>query len=193
MTAAILFGGFALLLVLGVPVGIALGVASMLAIMALPFLNIEFLVQGLVSGLDSFPLLAVVLFTLAGSLMSQGGLSKRLLYMAEVFVGRITGGLGVVTIVACIFFASISGTGSATVAAIGLIMIPSMVRFGYSRGFATSVVATSGGIGAIIPPSVVMIVYAITADVTVIDMIIAGVLPGIVVGLVLIIYCVLKS
>ena len=82
MTAAILFGGFALLLVLGVPVGIALGVASMLAIMALPFLNIEFLVQGLVSGLNSFPLLAVVLFTLAGSLMSQGGLSKRLLHMA---------------------------------------------------------------------------------------------------------------
>jgi len=193
MTAAILFGGFALLLVLGVPVGIALGVASMLAIMALPFLNIEFLVQGLVSGLNSFPLLAVVLFTLAGSLMSQGGLSKRLLHMAEVFVGRITGGLGVVTIVACIFFASISGTGSATVAAIGLIMIPSMVRFGYSRGFATSVVATSGGIGAIIPPSVVMIVYAITADVSVIDMFIAGVLPGIVVGLVLIIYCVLQS
>lgn len=193
MTAAILFGGFALLLVLGVPVGIALGVASMLAIMALPFLNMEFLVQGLVSGLDSFPLLAVVLFTLAGSLMSQGGLSKRLLYMAEVFVGRITGGLGVVTIVACIFFASISGTGSATVAAIGLIMIPSMVRFGYSRGFATSVVATSGGIGAIIPPSVVMIVYAITADVSVIDMFIAGVVPGIVVGLVLIVYCVLQS
>jgi C4-dicarboxylate transporter DctM subunit len=113
--------------------------------------------------------------------------------MAEVFVGRITGGLGVVTIVACIFFASISGTGSATVAAIGLIMIPSMVRFGYSRGFATSVVATSGGIGAIIPPSVVMIVYAITADVSVIDMFIAGVVPGIVVGLVLIVYCVLQS
>jgi len=193
MTAAILFGGFTLLLVLGVPVGIALGVASMLAIMALPFLNIEFLVQGLVSGLDSFPLLAVVLFTLAGSLMSQGGLSKRLLHMAEVFIGRITGGLGVVTIVACMFFASISGTGSATVAAIGLIMIPSMVRFGYSRGFATSVVATSGGIGAIIPPSVVIIVYAITADVSVIDMFIAGVVPGIVVGLVLIVYCVLQS
>lgn len=193
MTAAILFGGFAVLLVLGVPVGIALGVASMLAIMALPFLNMEFFVQGLVSGLNSFPLLAVVLFTLAGNLMSQGGLSKRLLYMAEVFIGRITGGLGVVTIVACMFFASISGTGSATVAAIGLIMIPSMVKHGYSRGFATSVVATSGGIGAIIPPSVVMIVYAITADVSVIDMFIAGIVPGIVVGLVLIVYCVLQS
>ncbi len=193
MTAAILFGGFALLLLLGVPVGIALGCASMLAIIALPFLNMEFFVQGLVSGLDSFPLLAVVLFTLAGNLMSKGGLSKRLLYMAEVFIGRITGGLGVVTIVSCMFFASISGTGSATVAAIGLIMIPSMVRYGYSRGFATSVVATSGGIGAIIPPSVVMIVYAITADVSVIDMFIAGVVPGIVVGLVLMVYCVLQS
>lgn len=193
MTATILFGGFALLLLLGVPVGIALGCASMLAIIALPFLNMEFFVQGLVSGLDSFPLLAVVLFTLAGNLMSKGGLARRLLYMAEVFIGGTTGGLGIVTIVACMFFASISGTGSATVAAIGLIMIPSMVRNGYSRGFATSAVASSGGIGAIIPPSVVMIVYAITADVSVIDMFIAGVVPGIVVGMVLMVYCVLQS
>ena len=178
---------------MGVPVGIALGTAGMLAVMALPFLNLEFFVQGLVSGLDSFPLLAVVLFTLAGNLMSQGGLSRRLLHLAEVFFGQSTGGLGVVTIVACIFFASISGTGSATVAAIGLTMIPMMVRRGYDRSFAAATVATSGGIGVIIPPSVVMIVYAVTAEVSVTDMFLAGILPGVFVGLVLIGYCVLQS
>ncbi|MCG9640568.1 TRAP transporter large permease [Vibrio sp. Isolate34] len=193
MTSALLFGSFGLLLLIGVPVGIALASASMLAILSLPFLNIEFLVQGLVTGLDSFPLLAVVLFTLAGNLMSQGGISKRLLHVAEVFFGHFTGGLGIVAIVACMFFASISGTGSATVAAIGLTMIPSMVKKGYDRSFAGALIASSGGIGVIIPPSVVMIVYAITAEVSVTKMFMAGILPGVVVGLVLIGYCLIVS
>lgn len=194
MTAVIiLFLFFVILLLIGVPIGIALGVASLLAIMSMPFINTEFLVQGLVSGLDSFPLLAVVLFTLAGNLMSQGGVSKRLLRLAEVYLGNMTGGLGVVTIVACMFFASISGTGSATVAAIGLTMIPSMVAAGYDRGFAAAVVASAGGIGVMIPPSVVMIVYAVTAEVSVTDMFIAGIIPGIIVGLMLIAYCLLQS
>ena len=193
MTSALLFGSFGLLLLIGVPVGIALAGASMLAILSLPFLNIEFLVQGLVTGLDSFPLLAVVLFTLAGNLMSQGGISKRLLHVAEVFFGHFTGGLGIVAIVACMFFASISGTGSATVAAIGLTMIPSMVKKGYDRSFAGALIASSGGIGVIIPPSVVMIVYAITAEVSVTKMFMAGIIPGVVVGLVLIGYCLIVS
>lgn len=193
MVVALLFGAFAALLLIGVPVGVALGVASMLAILALPFLNLEFFVQGLVSGLDSFPLLAVLLFTLAGNLMSRGGLSQRLLRLAEVFLGRSIGGLGIVTIVACIFFASISGTGSATVAAIGLAMIPAMLRRGYDRGFAVAAVATAGGIGVIIPPSVVMIVYAVTAEVSVTDMFVAGIIPGLFIGLMLIAYCLAQS
>ncbi|EPV2529111.1 TRAP transporter large permease [Vibrio alginolyticus] len=193
MTSALLFGSFGLLLLIGVPVGIALAAASMVAILSLPFLNIEFLVQGMVTGLDSFPLLAVVLFTLAGNLMSQGGISKRLLHVAEVFFGHFTGGLGIVAIVACMFFASISGTGSATVAAIGLTMIPSMVKKGYDRSFAGALIASSGGIGVIIPPSVVMIVYAITAEVSVTKMFMAGIIPGLVVGMVLIGYCLIVS
>ena len=193
MVVALLFGAFAALLLIGLPVGVALGVASMLAILALPFLNLEFFVQGLVSGLDSFPLLAVLLFTLAGNLMSRGGLSQRLLRLAEVFLGRSIGGLGIVTIVACIFFASISGTGSATVAAIGLAMIPAMLRRGYDRGFAVAAVATAGGIGVIIPPSVVMIVYAVTAEVSVTDMFLAGIIPGLFIGLMLIAYCLAQS
>lgn len=193
MVVALLFGAFAALVLMGVPVGVALGVASMLAILALPFLNLEFFVQGLVSGLDSFPLLAVLLFTLAGNLMSRGGLSQRLLRLAEVFLGRSIGGLGIVTIVACIFFASISGTGSATVAAIGLAMIPAMLRRGYDRGFAVAAVATSGGIGVIIPPSVVMIVYAVTAEVSVTDMFLAGIIPGLFIGLMLTAYCLAQA
>ncbi|MDK9757898.1 TRAP transporter large permease [Vibrio sp. D173a] len=193
MTSALLFGSFGLLLLIGVPVGIALAAASIVAILSLPFLNIEFLVQGLVTGLDSFPLLAVVLFTLAGNLMSQGGISKRLLHVAEVFFGHFIGGLGIVAIVACMFFASISGTGSATVAAIGLTMIPSMVKKGYDRSFAGALIASSGGIGVIIPPSVVMIVYAITAEVSVTRMFMAGIIPGLVVGMVLIGYCLIVS
>lgn len=193
MTSALLFGSFGLLLLIGVHVGIALAAASMVAILSLPFLNIEFLVQGLVTGLDSFPLLAVVLFTLAGNLMSQGGISKRLLHVAEVFFGHFTGGRGIVAIVACMFFASISGTGSATVAAIGLTMIPSMVKKGYDRSFAGALIASSGGIGVIIPPSVVMIVYAITAEVSVTKMFMAGIIPGLVVGMVLIGYCLIVS
>lgn len=193
MTTAVLFLSFLLLLLIGVPVGISLGVASMLAILTLPFVNMEFFIQGLVSGLDSFPLLAVLLFTLAGNLMSRGGISDRLLHLAEVYLGHVSGGLGLVTIVACIFFASISGTGSATVAAIGLTMIPIMVERGYDRGFAAAAVATSGGIGVIIPPSVVMIVYAVTAEVSVTDMFTAGILPGLFVGGVLIAYCFVQA
>ncbi len=108
--------------------------------------------------------------------MSQGGISKRLLHVAEVFFGHFTGGLGIVAIVACMFFASISGNGSATVAAIGLTMIPSMVNKGYDRSFAGALIASSGGISDY-PPSVVMIVYAITAEVSVTKMFMAGIVP----------------
>lgn len=193
MTAALLFGSFVALLVIGVPIGVALAVASLLVIYTLPFLNADFLVQGLVYGLNSFPLLAVILFTLAGNIMSRGGIAHRLIRLAEVFLGRSTGGLGIVAIVACMVVASISGTGSATVAAIGLAMIPAMVRKGYDRAFSGALVAAAGGIGVIIPPSVVMIVYAVTARVSVTDMFLAGLLPGLLVGLALMIYTYIQS
>nr|WP_067293029.1 TRAP transporter large permease [Marinobacterium profundum] len=193
MTSAILFGSFITLLLIGVPIGIALGSASLLAIMTLPFLNFEFFTQGLVASLDSFPLLAVILFTIAGNLMSQGGISNRLLQVAQTFFGHFTGGLGIVTIVACIFFGAISGTGSATVAAIGLSMIPAMVKQGYDRAYAGSMVAAAGGIGVIIPPSVVMIVYAIVAGVSVSDMFMAGILPGLLVGIILLLYSLIQA
>ncbi len=193
MTSAILFGSFFGLLFIGVPIGVALAVASLIAITFLPFLNPEFLVQGLVYGLNSFPLLAVILFTVAGNLMSRGGIANRLIKLAEVFLGRSTGGLGIVAIVACMVVASISGTGSATVAAIGLAIIPAMAKKGYDRAFSGALVAAAGGIGVIIPPSVVMIVYAVTAQVSVTDMFLAGLLPGLLIGISLMIYTYIES
>ncbi|HGE5936275.1 TPA: TRAP transporter large permease [Vibrio cholerae] len=193
MTTPILFFSLTLLVAIGVPIGIALGSASILAILNLPFLNIDFYVQGLVSGLDSFPLIAILLFTLAASIMSHGGISNRLLALCQSFFGHYTGGLGVVAVMSCIFFASVSGTGSATVAAIGLTMIPMMVKSGYDKAYAGAMIATAGGIGVIIPPSVVMIVYAIVSGQSVSAMFMAGIVPGLVVGLFLLGYNLYQS
>ncbi|SFT54213.1 TRAP transporter large permease [Sedimentitalea nanhaiensis] len=191
MTTAILFGSFFLLLAIGVPIGIALGAASLLAIAYIPFLSLDLYALGLVSGVNSFTLIAVVLFTLAGSLMAHGGISRRLIAVADRAFGRSPGDLGTVTIMACLFFAAISGTGSATVAAIGLAMIPALVERGYERAYAGAMVASAGGLGVMIPPSVVMIVYAVAAGVSVTALFMAGIVPGIVIALTLIVYNIL--
>ncbi len=191
MTTAILFGSFFLLLIIGVPIGIALGSASLLAIAYIPFLSPDMYALGLVSGIDSFTLIAVVLFTLAGSMMAHGGISKRLIAVADRAFGGAPGDLGTVTIMSCLFFAAISGTGSATVAAIGLAMIPALVQRGYDRAYAAAMVASAGGLGVMIPPSVVMIVYAVAGGVSVTALFMAGIVPGIVIALTLIVYNVL--
>lgn len=193
MVIPVLFGSFIGLLLLSVPIGISLGVSSVLTILITHPISLESFAQAMMGGLDSFPLMAVPLFTLAGDIMGRGGISKRLINVAEIFFGRMTGGLGVVAIVACMFFAAISGTGSATVAAIGCIMIPSMVQKGYKRDFSAALIATSGTIGVIIPPSIPMVVYAIAAGTSVTGMFMAGVIPGILVGLTLSVYAVIIS
>ncbi len=193
MVVPVLFGSFIVLLVLSVPIGISLGVASVLTILVAQPIRLESFAQAMMGGLDSFPLMAVPLFTLAGDIMGRGGISKRLINVAEIFFGRMTGGLGVVAIAACLFFAAISGTGSATVAAIGCILIPSMVRKGYDREFSGALIATSGTVGVIIPPSIPMVVYAIAAGTSVTGMFMAGIVPGLLVGLVLAVYTVIVS
>jgi len=192
MIAAILFGSFFLLLIIGVPIGVALGMASLIAIAYIPFLGFDLYALGLVSGVDSFTLIAVVLFTLAGSLMAHGGISRRLIAVADCAFGRSPGDLGTVTIMACLFFAAISGTGSATVAAIGLAMIPALVKRGYDRAYAGAMIASAGGLGVMIPPSVVMIVYAVSAGVSVTALFMAGIVPGIVIAIALIAYNILQ-
>lgn len=188
MTVAILFISFVVFIVASVPIGVALASASLLTIFLFDPVSGESFMQFTMSGLNSFPLIAVPLFTFAGDLMGRGGISKRLLKVVSIFFGRFTGGFGMVSIVACMFFAAISGTGSATVAAIGGLMIPNMVAKGYKKEYSSALVASAGTIGVIIPPSVVMVVYAVSAEASVTAMFTAGIVPGILIGLALCLY-----
>lgn len=193
MTIAVLFGSFALLLILTVPIGIAIGLSTLITIMYTGSLPVEFLAKELITSVDSFPLMAVPFFILAGEIMGKGGISERLFNVANALVGNRTGGFAIATIITCMFFAAISGSGPATVAAIGGIMIPAMVRQGYDIKFATATVAAAGSIGVIIPPSIPMVIYGVTGSVSIGDLFIAGIVPGILVGLSMIIWAYVYS
>lgn len=183
MEGLILLVVAAIFLAIGVPIGISLAVAMIAVIQVNPVTGIQFLAQQMFSGLDSFPLLAIPTFMLAGAIMETGGLSKRLVTAAMGLVGHMTGGLGMVTVVACLFFGAISGSSPATVAAIGGIMIPHMVADKYDRLYATALVAIAGGLGVIIPPSIPFVVYGVTSTESVGTMFTAGFLPGILIGI----------
>lgn len=158
----ILFGTFFGLMVLGAPITVALGVAALFAMFYLGDNPIK-MVQMAWSSVGSFPLMALPSFILAGALMEAAGLSRRLIGVAETMAGSFTGGLSAATIVACLFFGAISGSGPATTAAVGMLMIPAMARQGYGRGYAASVTAAAGGLGIIIPPSIPMVIFGISA------------------------------
>jgi C4-dicarboxylate transporter DctM subunit len=191
--AGVLFGSFAVFLFLTVPIGIALGLAVLFTILYTGGMPVEFLMKELTNSVDSFPLLAVPYFIIAGEIMGKGGISKRLFNVADSMVGNKTGGIAMATIITCMFFAAISGSGPATVAAIGGIMIPAMVQKGYDKRFATAVVAAAGSIGVIIPPSIPMVIYGVSGSVSIGDMFIAGIIPGIMVGIGLMIYSYIHS
>ena len=158
----ILFGSFVLLLILGAPISVALGGSAMAAYLVLDKDPIA-LVQIAFTSVGSFPLMALPAFVLAGALMEAAGISKRLVDIAEAFAGPITGGLGLATILACLFFGAISGSGPATTAAVGMLMIPAMSKRRYDRAYASAVTAASGGLGIIIPPSIPMVIFGISA------------------------------
>ncbi|MFZ1499282.1 MAG: TRAP transporter large permease [Giesbergeria sp.] len=158
----ILFGGFMLLLLLGAPITVALGGAAMGAYVVLDKDPIA-LVQIAFNSVGSFPLMALPAFVLAGALMEAAGISRRLVDIAEALAGPITGGLGVATVLACLFFGAISGSGPATTAAVGMLMIPAMTKRNYDRAYASAVTAASGGLGIIIPPSIPMVIFGIAA------------------------------
>ena len=160
--AELLFGGFAVLLLIGAPITVALGGAGMLAYIALDKDPIA-LVQIAFNSVGSFPLMALPAFVLAGALMEAAGISKRLVDIAESLAGPITGGLGAATVIACLFFGAISGSGPATTAAVGMLMIPAMTRRNYDRPYASAITAASGGLGIIIPPSIPMVIFGIAA------------------------------
>ncbi len=193
MTAVVLFVSFALFLLLSVPIGIAIGLSTLVTIIYSGSMPLEFLAQGLITSIDSFPLMAVPFFILAGEIMGKGGVSDRLFKVANTIVGNKTGGFAMATIITCMFFAAISGSGPATVAAIGGIMIPAMVRQGYDKKFATAVVCAAGSIGVIIPPSIPMVIYGVVGSVSIGKLFIAGIVPGILVGIGLMIWAYIHS
>ncbi|MBU0640241.1 MAG: TRAP transporter large permease [Planctomycetes bacterium] len=179
---------FALLLVLNVPVAFSIGLATIAAVFAVGDLPAFLLVaQRMATGIDSFALLAIPFFILAGLLMSRGGIARQLMDCAEVFVGPFRGGLAYVNIVTCMLFGSISGSATAAVSSIGGFMVPEMERHGYDRDFSASVTITGATTGLLIPPSNIMIVYSLATGgaVSIAAIFIAGVLPGILVGLTL--------
>ena len=189
MEAGILFSVLIVTIMMSIPIGITLGLSTGIAMFLTSDIPMLMLVQKSVTGLDSFPLLAIPFFILAGSLMCNGGISRRLVNLADSLVGWVTGGLAMVTVLACMFFAAISGSGPATVSAIGSFMIPSMKERGYDAPFAAAITAASGTIGVIIPPSIPFVIYSIVAQCSIGDMFIAGIIPGIMVGLALMSVC----
>ncbi len=165
------------------PVAVAIGCAVVGFNLVYPMGNLSFVPQNMYSALNSFPLMAVPFFMLTGTIMEVGGLSQRLVSVANKLVGNSVSGLAIVTIVACMFFGAISGSAPATVAAIGSIMVPQMVKHGYSREFGAGLIATAGGLGIIIPPSIPLVIFGICTTTSIGDLFLAGIGPGILVGL----------
>ena len=189
MNILLLFGVFFVLIMLSVPIGVALGVATSLTICLTSNIGPVMVAQKAFTGLDSFTLIAIPFFMLAGNLMALGGIARRIVNLADAAVGKFTGGLGMATVIGCMFFAAISGSGPATVTAMGSIMRPEMEKRGYDRAFSTGLTATAGTIGVIIPPSIPFVIYGVASGTSVGDMFKAGFIPGILIGIGLMIVC----
>lgn len=172
-----LFVIFFILLLIGSPIMVALGVATMSCFFVLD-IDISLMIERAFASLTAFPLMALPAFVLAGALMEAAGISRRLVAVAENIVGPIPGGLAISTTLSCVFFGAISGSGPATTAAVGMLMIPAMVKRGYNVGYAAASTATAGGIGIIIPPSIPMVIYGVTGQVSISKMFMAGFIPG---------------
>lgn len=194
----ILFGAFFALLLLGAPITVALGVAALATFLYLGENPIAF-VQIAFTSVGAFPLMALPAFILAGALMEAAGISRRLVDVAEAFAGPVTGGLSAATVFACMFFGAISGSGPATTAAVGMLMIPAMTQRGYDRAYASAITASSGGLGIVIPPSIPMVIFGVAGmgmmpppeavaehgvfqTLSIPKLFIAGVIPGLVIS-----------
>jgi C4-dicarboxylate transporter, DctM subunit len=172
-----------ILLFLSVPVAFAMAASTILIIFFFTDIPMQVTVQRMFASVNSLPLLAIPLFILAGKLMENGGISKRLINLATAFVGHTAGGYAAVGVISCMFFGALSGSSAATVAAIGSILIPAMIKRGYEPKFAAGSIAVSGELGSIIPPSIPMILYAVVTGTSIGSMFIAGIIPGILLGL----------
>jgi len=181
----LLFGLFFIVLFLGVPIAISVGITS-LVFLWLYNLGIQVLAPNFYANIAKFPLLAIPFFILAGFLMDRVGLSRRLVNLLHLLIGPIPGGLGIVAVCGCVLFGAISGTGPADTAAIGAVMIPAMVKRGYDKGFASALVASAATTDVLIPPSVAFVVYGVITETSIGGLFAAGVIPGLIMGLALI-------
>ena len=180
VTGFILFFVF---LMLGVPIAFSLGLGSVVAIFMDDKISSMLVAQKLFSSINSFSLMAIPFFMLSGELMEAGGISKRLVNIAKAFVGHITGGIGMVDIGTSVLFAGVSGSAAADTAAVGSMLIPSMLKNGYPRGLAAVIQACAGSLGPIIPPSLTMIIYCSLTGLSIGECFMAGVIPGLIIGL----------
>ncbi|MPM39871.1 C4-dicarboxylate TRAP transporter large permease protein DctM [bioreactor metagenome] len=182
MTNLILFGSFALFLLIKVPIGVSVGMAIVTYMVTVGSQPLTYLATNMFTSCDSFPLMAIPFFVLAGALMEGGGLSRRLANLGGAVVGHITGGFAIVTVITCMFFGAISGSGPATVAAIGAVMVPAMIERGYDKPFAVALIAASGCLGVIVPPSIPMVLYGVSTGASVGSLFMGGFGPALVLG-----------
>ena len=190
MITGIIFLIFFICLIIAIPISISLGIVSVLpGILDSSFtVSGQYIIRSMFGGLDSFPLLAVPMFIFSGILMARGGISKRLFNVFSYFLGKFTAGIPCAVIVTCLFYGAISGSAPATVAAVGSMTIPFLCELGYDKKFATAIVAVAGGLGVIIPPSIPFIMYGTTTGESVSKLFIAGIIPGVVIAALLMIY-----
>jgi C4-dicarboxylate transporter DctM subunit len=178
MNAAIIFALLILLMLTGMPVSIALGLTVLTFLFTMTHVPIESVAMKLFTGIDNFEIMAIPLFILAGNFLTHGGVARRMINFATSMVGHFHGGLALAGVFACALFAAVSGSSPATVVAIGSIILPAMVKQGYPKRFGAGVVTTSGALGILIPPSIVMVMYSVTTNTSVGQLFMAGVVPG---------------
>lgn len=187
----LVFGAFLVAMVLALPMAVAMGLATVIP----QFLNSSFpgnmnyIIQSMISGLNTTPILAIPLFMLSGALMTRGGISKRLFDIFAIIVGKRTAGIPCAVVITCLFYGAISGSGPATASAVGTMCIPILVGLGYDKVFSAAIVATAGGLGVIIPPSIPFIMFGLFTNTSVGNLFKAGILPGCLIALVIMFYC----
>lgn len=183
-----LFGYFTLFVFLGIPIAVSLGLSALVTMYAASTLPINYIATQSFTSIDNTTIMAIPFFIAAGNFMGEGGLSEKLLNLADRLVGAFPGGFGMATVLTCMLFAAMSGSGPATVAAIGALTIPAMIKRGYDKHFSAALVAAAGSIGVMIPPSNPFVVYGVSAKTSVGALFMAGITPGILIGLVLMLY-----
>ncbi len=185
MSALLIFGLLFALMLTGMPISISLGLTVLMFLFTMTEVPIESVGLKLFSGLDNFGIMAIPFFILAGTFLTRGGVARRMIAFTTSLVGHLPGGLGLAGVAACAMFAAISGSSVATVVAIGSIMMPAMVEYGYPRRFGVGVISTSGALGILVPPSIILVLYGVSTNTSIGALFMAGIVPGVILALML--------